>query len=352
MTGIYDSFGRNINYLRISVTDRCNLRCIYCMPPEGVPRIPHSELLSYEEVCTIVQAAAELGINRIRLTGGEPLVRAELPKLVRMLSQIKGIEELSLSTNGVFLKKHASELKQAGLSRVNVSLDTLKDDKFRRITRLGELKDVLEGIEAAKKTGFERVKINTVVMRGINDDEILDFARMTYEEGWHVRFIEFMPFTNPVEFVPSFELQREITVLGKLEPCPPDSIEGSIGITGNGPATYYRLSGARGTIGFITPHTESSFCSRCNRMRLTPDGRLRPCLLGEDEIDLKTPLRNICHENVSTIEELKGLILKAVASKPEHHRLEGGNVTPLPPIKSGVRGAGRVTKRKMSQIGG
>jgi cyclic pyranopterin phosphate synthase len=325
MTGPLDSFGRSITYLRISVTDRCNLRCIYCMSPEGVPQIAHSEILSYEEIRTVVRAAAELGICKIRLTGGEPLVRAELPKLVHMLSQIEGIEELSLTTNGTFLKKYALELKQAGLSRVNVSLDTLKAYKFRYITRLGELEAVLKGIKVAKKAGFEPVKINTVVMRGINDDEILDFAKMTSEDGWHVRFIELMPFKGVAEFVPSTELRRHVSLLGKLEPCVP--------IAGNGPATYYRLAGAKSTMGFIAPHTDPTFCSRCNRMRLTPDGKLRPCLLGEDEIDLKMPLRN----NAS-MEELKSLILKAVASKPERHHLEGGNI--------------RLVKRKMSQIGG
>jgi cyclic pyranopterin phosphate synthase len=187
------------------------------------------------------------------------------------------------------------------------------------------LKDVLEGIEAAKEASFEPVKINTVVMRNINDDEILDFARMTYGDGWHVRFIELMPFKGVAEFVPSNELRQHIGLLGKLEPCEP--------IAGNGPATYDRLSGAKGTIGFISPLTEPSFCSRCNRMRLTPDGKLRPCLMGEDEIDLRTALRN----NAST-EELKRFILKALASKPERHHLEGGNV--------------RIVKRTMSQIGG
>jgi len=287
--------------------------------------MPHSEILSYEEIRTVVQAAAELRMNRIRLTGGEPLVRAELPKLVRMLSQMEGIEELSLTTNGTFLKKYAVELKGAGLSRVNVSLDTLKADKFRYITRVGELKDVLEGIEATRDAGLHPVKINVVVIRGINDDEILDFAEMTHKEGWYVRFIELMPFKGAAEFVSSIELRQHISLLGKLEPCTP--------IIGNGPAMYYRLSGAEGTIGFISPVTEPSFCSRCNRMRLTPDGRLRPCLLAEDEIDLKMPLRN----NAS-MEELKRLILKAVASKPEHHHLEGGNVN--------------LVNRKMSQIGG
>ena len=332
MAGILDSFGRSINYLRISVTDRCNLRCIYCMPPEGVPRISHREILSYEEIETVARAAAELGINKIRLTGGEPLVRAGLSQLVKMLSQIEGIEELSLTTNGTFLEKYAPELKKAGLSRVNISLDTVKPDKFRYITRLGELKDVLGGIEAARKVGFNPVKINTVIMRGINDDEILDFARMTYEEGCHVRFIELMPFKGTTEFVPAAELRQHISSLGRLESCPD-----SIGMNGNGPATYYRLVGATGTLGFITPLTEPSFCSRCNRLRLSPDGNLRPCLLAEDKIDLRTSLRN----NVS-LEGLKNLILKAIASKPRRHHLAGG------PGCIGVR----LIDRKMSQIGG
>jgi cyclic pyranopterin phosphate synthase len=325
MTGPVDSFGRSIDYLRISVTDRCNLRCIYCMPPEGVPHISHDEILSYEEIRAVVQAAAELGIRKIRLTGGEPLVRADFPELVKMLSRIEGIIELSLTTNGALLRNYAQALKQAGLSRVNVSLDTLRASRFQYITRLGELKDVLEGIGAANEAGLHPIKINTVVMRGINDDEILDFARMTYKDGWHVRFIELMPFKGVAESVPSIELQQHISSLGRLESC--------VSITGNGPAMYYRLAGAKGTIGFISPLTEISFCSRCNRMRLTPDGKLRPCLLGEDEIDLRMPLRN----NAS-MEELKRLILKAVASKPEHHHLERGDI--------------RLVKRKMSQIGG
>jgi cyclic pyranopterin phosphate synthase len=325
MTAPVDSFGRSIDYLRISVTDRCNLRCIYCMPPEGVPHISHSEILSYEEIRAIVQAAAQLGIRRIRLTGGEPLVRADFPELVKMLSRIDGIIELSLTTNGALLKDYARALKQAGLSRVNVSLDTLEADRFRYVTRLGELEDVLAGIEAAKEAGLHPIKINTVVMRGINDDEIPDFARLTYTEGWHIRFIEIMPFKGVAQPVPSVEVQQHVSSLGRLEPC--------VSITGNGPASYYGLAGAKGTIGFISPLTEISFCSRCNRMRLTPDGKLRPCLLGDDEIDLKTPLRN----NAS-IGELKRLILQAVASKPEHHHLKDTNDRPM--------------ERKMSQIGG
>jgi cyclic pyranopterin phosphate synthase len=293
------------------------------MPPEGIPSIPHSEILSYEEILTVVQASAELGINKIRLTGGEPLIRSELPKLVQMLSRIKIIDEVSLTTNGTLLKKYALELKQAGLRRVNVSLDTLRADRFRYITRLGELRDTLNGIEAARKVGLQPVKINTVVLRGINDDEALDFASMTYKEGWCVRFIELMPFVNVMEFVPSAELLQRIELLGKLEPCS--------AITGNGPAKYYRLPGAKGTIAFISPVTEP-FCSNCNRLRLSSYGQLCPCLLSDDGVDLKGPLRS----NAS-VQEIKCLILKAVAFKPAHHRLAEG-IVPM--------------KQHMSQIGG
>ncbi len=323
MTVLCDSFQRHINYLRISVTDRCNLRCIYCMPPEGIPLVPHSEILSYEEISLVVRVGAKLGINKIRLTGGEPLVRAGLPKLVQMLSQIKGIDEVSLTTNGTFLKRYVLELKQAGLSRINISLDTLKVDRFRHITRFGELGNVLSGIEAARDAGLHPVKINMVVMRGINDDEVQDFAKMTYEGGWHVRFIELMPFADVTELVPSSEVRQRIMSLGKLEPCFP--------VAGNGPARYYRLPGAEGTIGFISPVTEP-FCSNCNRMRLTSNGRLCPCLLSEDDVDLKGVLRR----NASP-QELERLILKAIASKPERHHLADGIV----PIK-----------QNMSQIGG
>jgi len=323
MNLLFDSFGRRINYLRISVTDRCNLRCIYCMPPEGVPWIPHSDLLSYEEISTIVQMAAALGINKIRLTGGEPLIRPGLPNLVEMLSRIEGINEIAMTTNGTLLKEYAMVLKRAGLRRINISLDTLKADRFRYITRLGELKDTLKGIEAAREANLEPVKINVVVMRGINDDEVLDFAKLTREKGCHIRFIELMPFANVTEFVPSSEIRQSIVSLGKLEPCSP--------ITGNGPTRNYRLPGAKGTIGFISPLSEP-FCSACNRLRLTSNGQLCPCLLSDGGIDLKGPLRNN-----ATAQEMKNLILKAVASKPKHHHLADG-ILPA--------------KHNMSQIGG
>jgi GTP 3',8-cyclase len=315
MTGLSDSFQRPINYLRISVTDRCNLRCVYCMPPEGIALMSHYDILSYEEIFTLVKAAAELGIDRVRLTGGEPLVRAGLPDLVKMIAGIKTINDLSLTTNGILLAKYAAELKRAGLMRVNVSLDTLKPDRFRQITRCGELEDTLQGIEAAHKVGLTPVKINMVVMAGVNDDELPDFARKTIN-GWHVRFIEHMPVNSdtsqPSDLVPVKEMKKRLDFLGKMEPF---KIE-----KGNGPAKYFRFPGAKGTVGFITPVTEH-FCYQCNRLRLTADGKLRLCLLREDEIDLREPLRA-----GASVAELKTLIEKATAAKPKGHQLAEGGI--------------------------
>lgn len=316
MTGLSDSFQRPINYLRISVTDRCNLRCIYCMPSDGVSLMSHQDVLSYEEIYTIVLAAAELGVNKVRLTGGEPLVRLGLPELIRMLAQIEAINDISLTTNGLLLGRYAAELKQAGLQRVNVSLDTLKPDKFEFVTRRNNgLGDVLAGIEAARSVGLNPVKINTVVMAGINDDELVDFARKTIDEGWHVRFIELMlPLgvsTTSAQFISVSDMRERLKPLGKLEPCLPG--------TGNGPAKYFRFPDARGSLGFITPVSEH-FCFHCNRLRLTSDGKLRSCLLAEDEIDLRQSLRS----GQSSNEQIKQLIEQAVARKPLHHRLDEG----------------------------
>jgi cyclic pyranopterin phosphate synthase len=338
MTGLSDPFNRPINYLRISVTDRCNLRCIYCMPAEGIGILPHGEVLTYEEILTIARLAAELGINKLRLTGGEPLVRARLSELVAMLAEIDGIDDVSLTTNGVLLKECASELKQAGLKRVNVSLDSLNRDKFERITRHDKLGEVLKGIEAAKACGLDPVKINMVVMRGINDDEVADFANLTIAEGWHVRFIELMPFAadNPphghstggsVELSPQFmsadEIKGRLSSLGQLAP--------SLPITGNGPARYFRFPQASGSIGFIAPVSQH-FCFSCNRLRLTAEGKLRPCLLSDQEIDLRQPLRS-----GASSEKLKKIITEAIQSKPRKHQLPQGRVS---------------GKRLMSQVGG
>ncbi len=315
MTGLSDSFQRPINYLRISVTDRCNLRCTYCMPASGVRLMPHSDILTYEEIYTVVRAAAQLGINKVRITGGEPLVRSGLPHLIHMLAQIDTIDDISLTTNGTLLSRYAAELKQAGLKRVNISLDTLKPDKFGYITRSNySLSDVLEGINAAKSVRFNPVKLNLVVMAGINDDELLDFGAKTISDGWHVRFIESMPIAggDTAKFVSVSEMRRRLEQLGELEPC--------LSSVGNGPAKYFSFPHAKGTIGFITPVSEH-FCFRCNRLRLTADGKLRPCLLAEDEVDLKQPLRN----GISPT-GLKQLIEETVVHKPLRHHLAEGYV--------------------------
>jgi len=344
MTAVYDSFLRPINYLRISVTDRCNLRCVYCMPPEGIQLLPQEDILRYEEIAAIVGAAADLGISKIRITGGEPLARSGLVELIRMLAAIPGIDDISLTTNGVLLAQHASALKAAGLHRVNVSLDTLRPERFARIARRPFLDRVMEGIAAAQEVGLTPLKINVVVMRGQNEDEVLDFARLTLEREWHVRFIEVMPFVEvmpsvagqPSEegtctqavtshrdgFVSAEEMREAIRALGPLEPASAHP--------GNGPARYFRLPGARGTIGFISPVSEH-FCFQCNRLRLTAHGRLRPCLLADYEIDVREPLRSGAGR-----EELRELIRNAIICKPERHHLgEGGSAGTRPMVQIG-----------------
>ena len=313
-----DAYNRPISYLRISVTDRCNLRCLYCMPEAGVAWRPHDEILRYEEIETIVRAAAELGISKLRLTGGEPLVRLGIADLVRSLARIPGIDDLAMTTNGVSLAHHARALADAGLHRVNVSLDTLDRERFRRITRCGHLPDVLAGIQAARRAGLSPIKINTVVTRGLNDDEVVPLAAKTMDSSWwHIRFIELMPVGGgdllseswERRAVPADEIRQQIErELGRLEPA---------GMArGNGPARYYRLAGGQGTIGFITPVSEH-FCYRCNRLRLTADGQLRPCLLCEGEVDLRTPLRD-----GATPDQIKQLIVEGINAKPMRHHLD------------------------------
>jgi cyclic pyranopterin phosphate synthase len=293
------------------------------MPAEGVVSIPHAEILSYEEIFKVVQAAAELGMNKVRLTGGEPLVRDGLPHLIRMITGIKSIDDIALTTNGILLGKFAAELKAAGLKRVNVSLDSLQPDKFTLITRgSATLDSVLAGIAKAKAVGLNPVKLNMVVMAGVNDDEVIDFARKTVTDGWNVRYIELMPFTgegtDDPRFISVSDIKRKLAPLGKLEPATMKA--------GNGPAKYFRFPDARGTVGFITPVTEH-FCFNCNRLRLTSDGKLRPCLLSENEIDLKQPLRHGASQA-----ELKKLIEYAVASKPQQHHLAEGRAAKRRPM--------------------
>lgn len=309
-TTLEDQFGRRIEYLRISVTDRCNFRCLYCMPPEGLEWLPKAGILRFEEIAEIVAQLAPLGLRRLRLTGGEPTLRPGLAKLVRMLRDIPGVEDIALSTNGVKLAELAPALADAGLTRVNISADSLRAERVAAIARRSIPFDLAASAMAAERAGIGPIKVNVVVMRGINDDEIADFARLTYEHAWHVRFIELMPVGDMRDLtwehvVSSEEVLARIATLGPLT--------GDAGpALGNGPAAYYRLEGARGTVGVITPMTHT-YCGSCNRVRLTADGRLRTCLFGDHEVPLRDALRRG--------EPLDGLFRKALAEKPLAHEL-------------------------------
>jgi cyclic pyranopterin phosphate synthase len=305
-----DSYGRGIEYLRISVTDRCNFRCLYCMPLAGLPWLPKSDILSYEEIARVVTQLAPLGLRRLRITGGEPTLRPELERLITMLRAVPEIEDISLSTNGVRLPELAKSLKAAGLDRVNMSADSLQADRIKSISRRNVEFDPIEAAKAAEDAGLTPIKLNVVVMRGINDDELTDFAGLTLDHPWHVRFIELMPVGEMRELtwehvVPADEILHAVQVLGELESTPGPA-------RGNGPARYYRFPGAKGTIGVITPMSHT-YCGSCNRVRLTADGRLRTCLFGDDEVDLRTPLRSGL--------PLEPFFRSALASKPREHQL-------------------------------
>jgi cyclic pyranopterin phosphate synthase len=309
-----DPFGRDISYLRISVTDRCNLKCVYCIP-KGMEWIEKESILTFEEVARLVGILSRLGVRRLRLTGGEPTVRQDLPRLVGMLAALPGIEDMSLSTNALKLAELAGPLRCAGLTRVNVSLDSFDERRFRDITRGGDLGRVLAGLEAAEREGLEPIKINVVVLRGRNDDEVLDFAAVTRERPWHVRFIEMMPLEGNVQdhtarYVSTDEIRRTLASLGEMIPAPE--------LRGNGPAATMRFPGAPGTVGFISP-LNHSFCDTCNRIRLTADGRLRLCLFGDHEIDLATPVRAGYADDV-----IAERIIDGLAVKPERHALDLG----------------------------
>jgi len=310
MPALRDQFGRSIEYLRISVTDRCNFRCQYCMPVEGLPWLPKQEILRYEEIAEIVRQLAPLGLRRLRITGGEPTIRPQLPSLVRMLRAIPGVEDIALSTNGVKLPEMATTLRDAGLDRVNISADSMRADRVVAIARRDLGFDIVRSALAAEAAGLSPIKINVVVMRGINDDEVADFAALTRVHPWHVRFIELMPVGELRELtwdhvVPSDELLRRVRSIGDLEPdAGPER--------GNGPAVYWRFADAPGSIGVITPMTHT-YCERCNRVRLTADGRLRTCLFGDHEVLLRDALRAGL--------PLEPLFRKALAEKPKAHDL-------------------------------
>ncbi len=311
MTGnSLDQFGRTIEYLRISVTDKCNFRCLYCMPEEGLQWLPKSEILAYEEIAGIVSELAPVGIRRLRITGGEPTIRPELHKLIAMLRAIPGIDDIALSTNGVKMPEMAKRFRDAGLDRVNMSADSLRADRVATISRRNLAFDPIESAIAAEKAGLDPIKINVVVMRGTNDDEIVDFARLTMEHPWHVRFIELMPVGDMREatwekVVPTSEILDRIASLGSLTACDGPA-------RGNGPAAYYRLDGGIGSVGVITPMTHT-YCSTCNRVRLTADGKLRTCLFGNEEVSLRDAYRAGA--------DIVPLFKAALAAKPLEHEL-------------------------------
>ncbi len=323
-----DNYQREIDYLRIAVTDRCNLRCTYCMPEEGIEPKRHEEILSMEEIIRLVRILAGEGIRKVRLTGGEPLVRKNIEALIRGIRAVDGIEEISLTTNGILLEKMAVSLKEAGLDRANVSLDTLKADKYHEITRLGELDKVLRGIRAAKKAGLNPVKVNAVAIRGFNEDELIDFARFAIEEKLHVRFIELMPVGESSETGESYISMEEIlSTIGKayeLEEIPRGPKAG--------PSRDFEIKGTEGRIGVIAALT-NHFCSDCNRMRLTADGKFRPCLFASTEFDIREVLRSGADDG-----EIREFYHEVLRHKPKEHRMTYEKY--------------ECQDRRMSQIGG
>ena len=333
----YDQHGRAIDYLRISITDRCNLRCLYCMPEGGVESKPHDAMLTLEEIERFVRIAAEEGFKRIRLTGGEPLVRLGIVDLVAAITSIPGIESVAMTTNGILLSKMAKSLKEAGLSRVNISLDTLDAEQYRYITRRGNINDVFKGIDTALETGFNPVKINAVVVRSLHQD-LLAYARLSIERPLHVRFIEYMPVGassgsdglgwSEADTIPNEELvgiidaQARAAGLGALIP-----VSSSAQPEGWGPARYYQFEGSKGSVGFISALSRH-FCEECNRLRMTAEGALRACLFSDEEYDVRAALRT------GDTEAVRATLRDALRSKPDEHHYRVG------------------TERLMSQIGG
>jgi len=326
-----DPFGRAITYLRISLTDRCNLRCVYCMPKEGLQWQPRADQLSAEEIVRVAETAAQGGVKRIRLTGGEPLVHPDVVEIVRRIASIPEIEEVSLTTNAMLLERLAQPLADAGLRRVNISLDSLDADRFRRITRGGDINRVWRGIAAAERAGLAPLKLNTVIVRGLNADELPAFARLTIENPWHVRFIEVMPIGNAQDWGEGFPApaERYVSVQEMRAALSTFNLRPVTSPLGNGPARTYRIPNALGTIGFISPLGEH-FCQNCNRLRLTSDGRLRSCLVIPNEVSLRDAVRSG--------RPLEEFFEQAIAQKPEGHDM--------------LAAVPAASRRGMSQIGG
>jgi len=308
---LIDKYNRSLNYLRISITDRCNLQCIYCVPRNLIPKLPHEQILRYEEILRIVRLGVRLGITKIRVTGGEPLVRKGVYDFLGELTKINGLLDISLTTNGILLKENIQKIRSAGIKRINISLDTLDRKKFKEITGHDRFHQVWEGIERAQTSGIDPINLNVVALRGINDDEFADIARLSFSYPFHIRFIEYMPIGSTRRridapmLVP--EIKNRLNVLGLLVP-----VENGMN---DGPAERYKFEGSKGEIGFISALSHH-FCDRCNRLRLTANGHLRACLLSNHQEDLKGPLRQ-----GYTDSELVDIFIRAVKSKPFEHTL-------------------------------
>jgi cyclic pyranopterin phosphate synthase len=313
MTVLTDRYHRPIDYLRVSITDRCDLRCIYCTPLGGSPKLNHDDILSYEEFLHIIQVAVDMGITKVRITGGEPLVRKGVTDFCRRLAALPGLHSLSLTTNGVMLEEFAQDIYSAGIHRINISLDTLQPQKFLRITRRDEFHRVWRGIQAAETVGFNPIKINVVVMRGINEDEVLDLAKLTLERTYHIRFIEFMGLNNDSNWLHEHYVSAD-EILANLNGLAP--LEQITSRHTNGPARHFRWPDAKGVVGIISPISHH-FCPSCNRIRLTADGKLRNCLFSDQEVDIKSPLRQ-----GATEADLAHILRDSIDNKPEKHCLQ------------------------------
>jgi len=311
-SSLIDSYNRKLNYLRISITDRCNLKCMYCVPPDRIPKIPHKEILSYEEILRIVRVGVSLGVSKVRITGGEPLVRKGVYDFLEQLTQIEGLLDVSLTTNGVLLKENIYKIKSTGIKRINISLDTLNPKKFQKIAGYDCFDQIWKGIELAQQIGFDPIKLNVVPLPGVNDDELTDFARLSFTHPFHIRFIEYMPMENlPMptgRHLLAPEIKRRISILGELIPVEKN--------TTDGPAERFKFETALGEIGFIRPISRH-FCNACNRLRLTASGQLRLCLLSDRQEDLKAALRKGCSDS-----QLAEIFIQAVRRKPSEHNLE------------------------------
>jgi cyclic pyranopterin phosphate synthase len=307
-----DKYSREINYLRVSITDRCNLHCVYCRPKEGISLQGHEDILRYEEIIRVVSLAVRMGLIKVRVTGGEPLVRRGCVDFLAALKKIDGLQDISLTTNGILLEEYAEKIFNTGITRINISLDSLDKDKYFKITNGGNLDAVLRGIIRAEEVGFSPIKINTVLIKGFNDDEALDFAKLAMKKPFQIRFIELMPMGKTKldygeDYMPASQLIEKISRSYELEPLKSKKKKS------DGPAKIFKIKGGRGEIGFINPVSDH-FCATCNRLRLTSDGKLRACLLNEAEIDLKKALRDKCSDT-----ELEKLIWDAVLLKPKKH---------------------------------